>query len=236
MTMCGTKENINYWEVSELKPIIDSSLLCWYTADLGTTSLWTDRSINNRNALSANTTRILHKTILGYSVGFNGTSSIMNTTNLPESQSYSLCAWIYTTSTRVDDAEGKRIITIYRNQSMGTKISLLIRNTKLQLYWYDSSNIERNITSTASVNDGIWHFVVGTTNGTTFKLYIDGVQVGTIDSTFTSLTSTVSDAIGMFNMYGGKYDGRISSIRIYNRQLADTEIQSEYTDKYIYAI
>ena len=75
------------------------------------------------------------------------------------------------------------------------------------------------------VDDGNWHFLVGTYDGTDATIWIDGVAAASAGFVFT-LGSTAytfeigGDCNGAFRYY----DGTIDEVRVYNRALGATEI------------
>ncbi|WP_291650726.1 glycoside hydrolase family 2 TIM barrel-domain containing protein [Clostridium sp.] len=76
---------------------------------------------------------------------------------------------------------------------------------------------------------GNWHQVVGTYDGATLKIFIDGKEVGkasydvTIDSTSDPLS------VGYDSVKGRKFNGEISMARVYTEALTVDQIQSQYS-------
>ena len=72
-----------------------------------------------------------------------------------------------------------------------------------------------------------WTHVAGTYNGTTIRLYVNGVQVGT--SAFTGVigTSTGALRIGGNSLWGEFFQGQIDEVRIYNRALTAAELVTD---------
>ncbi len=94
--------------------------------------------------------------------------------------------------------------------------------------WFnvDTSNGGNTVSSATNVDDGNWHHVVGTYDGSDIRLWIDGVQVNS-----TVVTGTLSPSVnhlevgGHCNDFNGKfYEGSIDEVRIYSRVLGQTEI------------
>ena len=83
-------------------------------------------------------------------------------------------------------------------------------------------------------NDGNWHHLAGTYNGSTLTLYYDGVSGGTASS---SLTLDVNS-----DFYIGRYltqeyfDGKIANVQVWNAALTEAEVQYSYThpEKFAY--
>ena len=68
--------------------------------------------------------------------------------------------------------------------------------------------------SSGYINTGMWHHLVGTFNGTTFKIYVDGVErSSTTYSPFTLYQNNYDLSI-IQNSYS--LNGRVSTARVYN--------------------
>ena len=90
---------------------------------------------------------------------------------------------------------------------------------------YDSGTFCR-VDSTTSINDGIWHHVVGVREGTSFEIYLDGVLEAS--STISASIDFGNDGNLYFGKYtetaGGYFNGTIDEARIYDRALSYGEI------------
>ena len=81
--------------------------------------------------------------------------------------------------------------------------------------------------SVTSVNDGKWHYLAATNNGTTCSMYIDGV----LDKTY---SETPSYGTSIYNQIAGQADGNnhmngsIGFAHIYNRALSAYEIKQNF--------
>ena len=81
--------------------------------------------------------------------------------------------------------------------------------------------------SVRSVNDGNWHYLSATTDGSTCSMYIDGV----LDKTY---SETPLFGTSIYNSIGGQADGFnfincfVSMAHIYNRDLSAQEILQNY--------
>lgn len=94
------------------------------------------------------------------------------------------------------------------------------------------------LTSTASVNDGLWHHVVITNTGTQETMFIDGAQIATrtnagvlYGSGSYGYTLGVARADGWPGWNGSTmfYSGQLDEVSLYNRALTPAEIQTAYT-------
>jgi hypothetical protein len=88
---------------------------------------------------------------------------------------------------------------------------------------YDGSS--RIVTSTASISAGAWSHVAITGNGSSLKLYINGILDKTI-TTGTAITnySTPEFILGQATQTSSNFSGQISNVKFYDHALSDTEI------------
>ena len=90
--------------------------------------------------------------------------------------------------------------------------------------------------STTAINDGEWHFVAATYDGTTAKSYIDGKYEASSTVTFDFKRQTISDlAINMLSPDSNwgdyetrRYEGDISDVRVYATALSAEDIKLLY--------
>lgn len=82
----------------------------------------------------------------------------------------------------------------------------------------------------ATLNDGNWHHIVFTADGTKWKFYVDGVLRLSVNTTAlpTHTTGDYDMKIGMFT--GGTYEmqGSIDELRLYNRAITFDEVLKSY--------
>ncbi len=86
------------------------------------------------------------------------------------------------------------------------------------------------VTGVSSINDGKWHYIVGVKSfdNSNIKIYVDGVLENSVSSTFNgNFSGANSLTIGSFvdNYF---YSGKIDEVRIYDRELKDTEVTEHY--------
>jgi hypothetical protein len=79
--------------------------------------------------------------------------------------------------------------------------------------------------------DGDWHLVVGTFDGTTIRLYVDGTEVGTGTQYPGPIEYLLSDANDLFigaypSCPSDNFSGALSDIRVWNRALSATDVSS----------
>lgn len=112
-------------------------------------------------------------------------------------------------------------------ETVNTQWELLLLGGGLSFRGGGSAN---TVADGVGPNDGVWHQLVGTINGTTGKIYQDSVKVSTtgletIDA-FTDASSALE--IGRFNG-GFFFAGTIGLVQIYNRDLSLSEIGALWT-------
>jgi len=88
------------------------------------------------------------------------------------------------------------------------------------------------------VNDGQWHHVAGTYDGTKYTLYVDGVLDASVDA-----TGSINKGGSYFSTIGAHYkkgderdprrffEGLIDDVRIYDKALSSSEVQQIFTFK-----
>ena len=72
-----------------------------------------------------------------------------------------------------------------------------------------------------------WSHLASTYDGTTLRLYVNGVQVASRAQTGAIATSSGALTIGGDALYGQHFSGRIDEVRIYNSALSASEIQTD---------
>jgi Concanavalin A-like lectin/glucanases superfamily/Secretion system C-terminal sorting domain len=82
-----------------------------------------------------------------------------------------------------------------------------------------------NVRTTSNINDGLWHYVVGTRSATELKIYFDGVLEGTYANTYLPQVSTLPLQIGA-NNGSNKWSGSLDEISVWNTALSQAQISS----------
>jgi hypothetical protein len=90
-------------------------------------------------------------------------------------------------------------------------------------------NTNKYLRTTQTVNDGRWHFITGTYDGTTATLYIDGKSAASRAGTNELNNTTSNLTVGVYNDgLTGPFNGFIDDARIYNRALSATDVRQLY--------
>jgi hypothetical protein len=88
---------------------------------------------------------------------------------------------------------------------------------------FDGSS--KAVTSTSVISAGTWTHIAMTCNGSTLKIYVNGLLENTI-STGTAITyySTPEFVLGQATRTAGFFKGQINNISLYNKALSDNEV------------
>jgi hypothetical protein len=159
-----------------------------------------------------------------------------NSTLRPEK--ISLVAWVKTSS-RLGIILGKTNFANANNEQYA--LSLDSRKAPLEVLFGIKQNSNclpssgwRNSGTINSISDNKWHFIVGTFDGTSLKLYIDGALVNTNNSLPTNkIDGCVGGNIEIGRWWSSDplyFRGIIDDLRIYNRALSQNEIQYLYAN------
>lgn len=159
---------------------------------------------------------------------FDGTDdkiSVPIDTSLDITSAISLAAWVYPLQLK-----SQIIIIKGASTSAPYKLSLAeIGNVNFYLYL---DGIAKNVSITGyKVNT--WTFLVGTYDGSTMKLYMNGELINS-----TSATGNIDVASGSMLIIGTRtqstgntFNGKLDNLRIYNRELNAAEIELIYENE-----
>ena len=103
-------------------------------------------------------------------------------------------------------------------------------NTKFE-FAVQTDGGRRWVQGTTNPNEGQWYFISGVYNGSTVKIYVDGVLEGTKNRSgdIADFESDVILYMGMWANSGNnnrKFDGDIDEVSIWNKELSSSEINS----------
>ena len=104
-----------------------------------------------------------------------------------------------------------------------------VEPTPSHVYVEGGSRHGLTFTSATTLDDGNWHFVVVSTNGTTASAYVDGVSLGT--QTFPSPLNTISSGelvIGGETNQTDGIAGTLAQLAIYPTALTAAQVQAQY--------
>ncbi|KXK09361.1 MAG: hypothetical protein UZ20_WS6002000576 [candidate division WS6 bacterium OLB21] len=206
--------------------VIDMSgnFLLLHLDDIGSTI--TDTSGNNNNGTSVNTSQVLGQ--FANARRFNGTSSyieIGNSANLNPTTEITIETWIKWNINPASGAQWAQII----NKNVDNQYQIQHNYNNSTFEFAIRTNVNRRyVLGTTVPQQGIWYHVVGTYNGSSMRIYVNGNLENTISLTGTIQSSTTPLRIGSRTSGDRFFNGDIDEVAIYNRALTGTEISSRY--------
>ena len=210
-----------------------------YNLTTGITSYWTlnetagvtayDRLFINNGTNSGSVT-VNETGKIGTSFGFNGGHiNLGNSSTLQFSNgNITISAWIKTNKSGVyQGIIGKQITGTYGWQ-------LIIEPTNKPAMYLSSSACAgwgTTVVSPTAISTGIWYHIVGTSDGVTSILYINGTQVANDTSPATSICYTANPAlIGNMSSTSYMFGGNIDEVGLWSRALNYSEVNYLYNN------
>jgi hypothetical protein len=86
---------------------------------------------------------------------------------------------------------------------------------------------EKNVESPTQLTAGAWVHLAMTYDGINMKLYVNGALVATTPISGAEASSTSPLTLGGDRIWGEYFQGLIDDVRVYNRALSQSEIQSD---------
>jgi hypothetical protein len=149
------------------------------------------------------------------SAEFNGSSDYIQLNESFSHTNHTIAAWVY-----VEDNNSNKMIFDGRDSS-GDGVRLLSRSSEEIRYSLNTISL----TTTPTYTDD-WIYVVGTYDGTTARLYIDGSQTNSTATSQTIITTTNARIGAQSFSLGNYYSGNLANVAIWNRALSSDEINS----------
>lgn len=153
---------------------------------------------------------------------FNGVDAYIdwgNHASLNIANAITVSAWIKTSN----DTTAQDII--YKKSSVGG-YWLYFRTNSPYLRFRLVSSGDHDCNVTTKYQDGERHHITGTFNGSVIKVYVDGIEKGSIN-----WTGTIGNSLPIPLHIGGPvlyYTGTIDEVNIYNHALTPLEIWNNY--------
>jgi len=158
---------------------------------------------------------------------FDGGDKITNDTSILLNTRISVGAWVKSTYT----AGYQNVISTYRYSTYAYGYDLNIRNSGAEFALRGGANGNRTVdVNVSGINDGNWHHVIGTWDGSTIRLYVDASLRGTNTWTYdVSYISTCYFSIG--NRTGEiPFNGNIDEPFVYSRAITAAEVSTLYNN------
>lgn len=160
-----------------------------------------------------------------YASSFDGSNDYVSgatATNYPLTNSYSIAGWVYLNA-HVDNA------AMLENGSSTDSCSLAFSSTgQVRFMGRASGGLQSHLTTT-TLGLRKWTHVVGTYDGATFRVYIDGQLASSASNAFTLVTPSGVLTLGASLQASDEFfNGRLQDVRLYNRAISAAEIAAIY--------
>jgi hypothetical protein len=159
----------------------------------------------------------------GNALAFDGSDDYVtgNNPQLPQGNAArTLEAWVLTM------ASGNNVIVNYGTASSNLRSGILVING--HLYYVGETN---DLQGNKVINDGHWHHVAATYDGTSLKLYVDGVlDISNTPAAFntTGFDWNIGKRIPPLTL-NEQFNGRLDEVRIYSTALTPAQVQADMT-------
>jgi hypothetical protein len=206
--------------------VTSAGLVAAYSFNVGTGTAVADSSGNGNHGTLVNTTWSASGRF-GAAAVFNGTSSMMT---VPDANSLDLTtgmtleAWVYPT---VQPTDWRTLIAKERPCGVSYYLHGGSSGSNRPATGLTVGTSEQILYGGTRLAANTWVHVAATYDGTTQRLYVNGTQVSSRAQTGSITTSSNPLRVGGNSIYGEYFQGRIDEVRIYNRALTQTEIQSD---------
>lgn len=224
----STTEIANLYQGSQ-PPNCDQTCVGWWKLDETSGTSFADSTYEGNAATSSNSPTFTSGVYSG-ALTFNGSNQYLSASDaaLPSgSSARTIEAWFKTTTVLTNSTYVG--ILGYGTNSNNEAIFFELgdggtwgNGTDFGISQYGNAIGASNYT----VNDGNWHFGVATFDGTTWRIYVDGLlRASSVLTTNTVNTGTMTIGKDTLNNY---WNGSIDDVRVYSRALADYEIYAQY--------
>jgi Concanavalin A-like lectin/glucanases superfamily/Bacterial Ig domain/PKD domain/Glucose / Sorbosone dehydrogenase len=195
-----------------------------YSFDAGSGTALADASGNGNNgSISGATWSASGK--YGGALAFDGANdlvSVADANSLDLTTGMTLEAWLF------PDALGTTWRTAVLKEQSGQLIYALYANTDTARpsgHVFVGGDVDTRGTTTLPLN--AWSHLAATYDGSTLRVFVNGVQASSRAVGGPILTSTGALRIGGNNIWGEWFSGRIDDVRIYAQPLTQTQIQND---------
>lgn len=123
---------------------------------------------------------------------------------------------------------------IFEKGNVNTQYSLFSHGTDIVFRTYHSADSGYDTLNpskaTAGITNGQWHHIVGSWDGSTKRIYVDGKDIGSKSKSGALTTTSAGAAIGSFGgtSSGYYFGGDIAVVKIYDKGLSAAEVLQNY--------
>ena len=189
----------------------DPNLVGWWKLDEGSGDTAIDSSGNGFDIPLQNTTWGTGK--FGGAAHFNGEGTGQLGGFNYSNNAITVCTWVWHDAFIAGQVE--------RYVTAESEIAVIRKETDGRLHFYiKTGGSLRHLRISDVLTEGQWHHVVGTWDGLTQRLYLDGVEIASQEP------GSVLDATAGIRLSSGAepLNGMLDDVRVYNRALTEQEI------------
>jgi uncharacterized protein (DUF362 family) len=199
----------------------------WHFSEGGGTSASDKTSYNNDGTLYGGPAWTTDAKF-GYALDFDGVDDyveVADNGSVPLSGPVTVEAWIKPSGDPIQYSE-----IVDRELGGGGGYSFLLNNDRLLHLWVGDGTDWTNTVGTTALQDDIWYYVVGVADGSTIRVYVNGVQEGTptaqgAPTNTNPVTLRIGRGCGALLRW---FNGIIDEVRISNRALTPEEIAANF--------
>jgi hypothetical protein len=158
---------------------------------------------------------------------FDGANDVVNgaaSTNYADfADGFSVAGWVYFNAFLNN-------VSMLENGSTTENFALSFSGSgQVRVQARNTSSTLQSMTTTATLPLGAWKHVVGTYDGSAFRVYIDGQLASTTNNAFTIGTASGNLSLGASLQGTDEFlSGRLHDVRLYNRAIAADEVAALY--------
>jgi len=137
-----------------------------------------------------------------------------------------ISTWVYVDSTEVEGA-----FYSFSNVTGYTGVDIWLDNSGYRSAVNGIATYQI-VTNKSANTKGVWYYLTLSWNGTTLKAYLNGVLNTSVAQTVTIVNNiTNSSKMGVYGSgTAGFLKGNISQLKIYNTQLSDTDVLTDFNE------
>lgn len=160
-----------------------------------------------------------------------GYVTVSDSASLSITGSWTIEAWIKLAT--ISDGTTQNLIAAKYDAAGGGSNGYLFRvsvGNKLESYTLGASTMAGAVGAT-SLSAGTWYYAVAVYNGTTLKVYLNGVEDGTVSTTIAPTNGSAAAIIGgQPDLQAASFlNGTLDEVAIYNKALSTTRITAHYS-------
>ncbi len=207
------------------KIVIDGLVLCLDAGNPksypGSGTTWNDLSGRGNNGTLTNGPT--YNSANGGSLSFDGVDDHVNV-NIPTSiNAKTILAFVRVTSSGGD-------YIVYGLDANGADNWFGVNGNRVHLFGTQISDVNNfSLSGTTNILTNTWYQIGCTIDGTTAKVFLNGIQENSVTQAFTIGAWSTSPTIGRRGSIAQRYfPGNIANLQVYNRALTESEIQQNF--------